>query len=302
MAALFSGPGPEGRHRPHRQAAGLAPMDGAMSETVYSAAPELADPAGFLARAGADLGAALPAGWQLFRAQLRARRRRALLGGLWLLAPAAAATLLCVYLQSRRLFAVGPTELPYALHVLAGIVLWQTFHDALNAPLARLSAERQIVTRSRVPHEAVLLSGLWEVALNGAVRLAALAAALALLGFVPAPSALLLPLGLAALALLGFALGLVAAPFGLLWDDVRQALLLVAGFWFFMTPIVYPGPAAGWLRLNPVTPLLETARSWLAGPGVAPGFFLVLALAAAALVLAWLLYRLARPHVTARLG
>jgi lipopolysaccharide transport system permease protein len=79
-------------------------------------------------------------------------------------------------------------------------------------------------------------------------------------------------------------------------------LTLVAGFWFFLTPIVYPGPASGWLRFNPVTPLLETSRSWLAGMEVAPGFFLIVGLAAVALAAAWLLYRLARPHVIARLG
>src|SRR5262245_15954080 len=105
-----------------------------MAETVYSARPELADPAGFVRRALADFGRSLPIGWQLFRAGLTSRRRRSLFGYAWLLLPAAATTLLCLYLQSRRIFEVGATALPYAIHVLAGMVLWQTFTDALNAP------------------------------------------------------------------------------------------------------------------------------------------------------------------------
>jgi len=273
-----------------------------MAETVFSARSELADPAGFIAGAGRDLRRALPVGWRLFRANLRSRHRRSLLGYLWLLLPAVAATLICVYLQSRRIFSVGPTELPYAVHVLSGLVLWQVFVDALNAPLQQLWAGRPVITRSRVPHEAVMLSGFYEVALNALVRLGVLAAVLAAFEVVPGASVLLLPLGMLTLALLGFAIGLLAAPLGLLYDDVRHGLALLAGFWFFLTPILYPAPAGGLLRLNPVTPLLETSRSWILSPGTSAGFFLVTGAAAVLLVGAWLCYRLARPHLVARLG
>ena len=273
-----------------------------MAETVYSARPELADPAGFLRRALADLRGSAPIGWQLFKASLRARHRRSLLGYLWLLLPAAAATLICVYLQSRRIFDVGATPLPYAVHVLAGMVLWQTFVDALNAPLQQLQAGRQMITRSRIPHEAVMLAGFCEVTLHALVRLGVLAVALGVLGIVPAPSIALVPLGMLALALLGFVFGLLAAPWGLLFDDVKQGLVLLTGFWFFLTPIVYPAAPGGVLRLNPVTPLLETTRGWILSPGVSGGFFPILALAFALLIAAWLMYRLARPHAVARLG
>ncbi|HWT13061.1 MAG TPA: hypothetical protein VN231_09945 [Allosphingosinicella sp.] len=273
-----------------------------MPETVSSARSELADPRRFLAEAARDLRRSLGVGWHLFRANLRARHRRSLLRYLWLVLPAAAATAICVYLQSRRIFGIGGTELPYAVHVLAGMVLWQVFVDSLNAPLQQLWGARPMITRSRVPHEAILLAGAYEVALNALVRLAALAAVLAAFAIVPAPSALLLPVGMAALALLGFALGLLAAPLGLLYDDVRQGLLLIAGFWFFLTPIIYPAAESGLLRLNPVTPLLETSRSWITAGGIGGGFMLVAGLAAIMLVAAWLFYRLARPHVVARLG
>ena len=273
-----------------------------MAETVYSARPELADPAGFLRRSLADLRKSAQIGWRLFRADVSARHRRLLLGYLWLLLPAIAAASICLYLQSRRIFAVGATELPYAVHVVIGVVLWQVFVDALNAPLRQLQAGRQMITRSRVPHEAIMVAGFFELGLNALVRLAVIAVVVAGFGIAPAPGAALLPLGMLALGLLGFVFGLLAAPWGLLYDDVRQGLTVIAGFWFFLTPIVYPAPDSGWLLLNPVTPLLETTRSWIHGGGTAPGFWLVSGICVLALVLAWLLYRLARPHVIARLG
>jgi ABC-type polysaccharide/polyol phosphate export permease len=76
----------------------------------------------------------------------------------------------------------------------------------------------------------------------------------------------------------------------------------VLGFGMFVTPVFYRIPPGSPLRFNPVAPLIETARNWLTGAGAAPGFLLVTAVAALLLVLAWLLYRLARPHIVARLG
>lgn len=216
--------------------------------------------------------------------------------------PAAAAALVCVYLRARGIFSVPPTALPYPIHVLAGMVLWQTFLDSLHSPLQQLTTSRHLITRSRIPHEAIVLSGVLEVGLNAAVRLAALGVALAAFGIVPAPSAILLPIGMAALACLGIGLGLLVAPLGLLYDDVRQGLVLVSTFWFFLTPIIYPAAAGGPLSLNPVTPLLDAARGSLHAWSIDGSALAVLAASLVLLAAAWLFYRLAQPHVVERLA
>ena len=273
-----------------------------MGDEVNSAAPVMSRPGAFLRQAAADACAAPRGAWQWFLANLRAGRRRSLLGYLWLLIPAAVTAGLCVYLQSRRLVDVGATDLPYALHVLAGMVLWQTLADAINAPLHQLGQARQLVTRSAVPHEVVLLAGMFDVALNGAVRFAALLLALAAFGVMPAPAMFLLfPLGMIALAVMGAAIGLAVAPLALLFDDFRRALPLATMFWLFLSPVLYAAPVGGPLRFNPATPLIETGRASIHAPGIAPGFLLVAALSSAALVAAWLFYRVAKPHVVERL-
>ncbi|WP_165356235.1 ABC transporter permease [Sphingosinicella sp. BN140058] len=270
--------------------------------TLISARPQLTDPRGFLLAAMADLPLSMAIGWALFRANLRARQRRSALGYLWLLAPAAAATVICTYLQSRRIVEIGSTQLPYAAHVLAGMLLWQIFVEALNAPLQQLTISRQMMTRSRVPHEAIIIGGVFEVLLNGAIRLAVLAAAAAWFGVDFAPTILLVPLGAAALILLGLAFGMIILPWGLLYQDVGRAIALGTTLWFFLTPVFYRAPAGGLTRINPVTPLLDSTRSWIGPGGASAAFLPVTAGAAACLVLAWLFYRLARPHVVARLG
>lgn len=274
-----------------------------MGQEVNSAAPVVARPRVFLRHAIADLRAAPRGAWHGFVGNLRAGRRRSLFGYLWLLVPAAAAAGLCVYLQSRRLVDVGETGLPYALHVLAGMALWQTLVEAINAPLHQLAMARQLVTRTTVPHEALLLAGLLDVALNAAVRFAALLVALAAFGVMPAPAMFLLfPLGTFALAIMGSAIGVAIAPPGQLYGDFRRVLPLATMFWLFLSPVLYAAPASGWLRLNPVTPLIETARGSIHAPALAPGFIPVTAAWLAALVIAWLFYRVARPHVVERLA
>jgi lipopolysaccharide transport system permease protein len=277
-----------------------------MSETVYTSHSEWSRPAQFLGDAGRDLRRSLGVAWTLFMANLQARHRRSWLGALWLLLPTLGTTLVWVYVQSRGLVSVAPTGVPYPVYVLAGTILWQLFVDALNAPLQQLALGRQMITRSRVPHEALILAGVLEVLLNCAVRLLVLAPVLVFFHIPMRATLLLVPLGIAALALLGLTLGLFAAPAGMLYDDVGRGLALVTGFWFFLTPIVYAAPSWGELRFNPVTPLLDTARAWLTSgagaPAVGNGFAAVTLLTLPLLLAAWLFHRLARPHVVARLG
>jgi lipopolysaccharide transport system permease protein len=273
-----------------------------MEDMVYTASPELRRPRQFAAKAMADLRASGMIAWRLFRSNLRVRHRRTFLGYLWLLLPAIGTALICSYIQSRRIISIPPTELPYPLFVLSGMILWQCFIDAINAPLQHLAAARQLITRSRVPHEAIILAGVMEVTVNAAVRVAILM--LVIVYWVPlAPTMLLIPIGVAALVLLGFAIGLALAPLGLLYDDVGRVVMLATTFWFFLTPVVYPLPARGLLYLNPVAPLLIASRAWLLGRWhMSAGFFIVVASALAGLAIAWFWYRLARPHVVSRLG
>ena len=273
-----------------------------MSETVYSPRPELRRPRLFLAAALHDLRCSGPIAWRLFRSNLRVRYRRSWLGYVWLLLPALGTAAICAFMQARRIVAVAPTELPYPVFVLAGMILWQLFVEAVNAPLQQLNAGRQMITRSRVPHEALIGAGLLEIGLNFLIRLAVLAAVLFLFRVDVAPSALLFPAGGLAIAMLGLAFGLLLTPAGLLYDDVSRGIALVTTFGLFLTPILYPLPASGPFRLNPVTPLLETSRNWLLHGGLGAGFVAVVLAGLATLAFAWLVYRLARPHLVARLG
>lgn len=281
--------------------------DREMSEVTYSAAPELLSPGAFVSASWRDLRMAPSVAWLLFVRQIQAGYRRHLFGYLWLAFPPLATTLVWVGLHHARVLQVGRTELPYPVFVLTGITLWQLFLDAVNAPLQRLSGSRSILIRSRIPHEAFLLAGVIDVVFSFGVRMLILAPVLAWFSVAPTASLLLAPLGVAALLVLGLATGLSLAPLGLLYPDVAKGITLASGILFFLTPILYPlppaGPASALGLLNPVAPLLTTTRQWLTGGSAQPAQGAVPVAVAGALVLAaaWLVYRLARPHLVARM-
>jgi len=270
--------------------------------TTYDARHALADPAAFVRNAWRDLVRSLAISWALHRAGFGSRRRAALFGWLWLIVPPFIAAATCLYFQSRRVLNGGETQLPYALHVFVGVVVWQLLVDALQSPMQQIRGARQVVTRSMLPHEALLLAGLWDVLLSAAIRLPLIVGAALVSGVHPGWSVLLIPAGLAAVIGFGFALGLLIAPLGLLFDDVQRATFLATGLWFILTPVMYSALPSPRFWLNPLTPLLETTRGWLLAPAIAPGFWIVLGASALLLPIAWLAYRMARPHLVETLG
>lgn len=243
-----------------------------------------------------------PLSYRLFQASLRAQNRQALLGRIWLFLPAVAAALAASYVQDRGILNVHSLGLPYPVFVFVGTVLWQTFIEALNTPLNQLSANRTLITRMHCSHEGLILAGWWTALMNAAIRLVALFI-LCWLTHVPlALTILLLPLGILTLAIMGLAAGMLIAPLGLLYDDIRRAVTILTGMLIFIMPIAYPIAATGWQRFNPLLAIINTTRGCLIGPAPLTGFLAWLAVATFVLLSAWLFYRISRPHVVARLG
>jgi len=278
-----------------------------MEEIVYSAESQLLYPRSFIHSIFSDLRISPSVAWSLFLRTMRVQYRQTWLGYLWLLLPPLATTLTWLYLNSANILNVGQTGAPYPIYVLTGTLLWQVFAEALYCPLQQLTSARDIFSKTRIPHEALLLAGLIEILFNFSVRLIT---TLPVLVWFKSPltwTILLVPFGVLLLLLLGLTIGLLLAPIGLLYQDVSRGLGIVIGFWFFLTPVIYPPPvkwpASLLVTLNPVTPLLITTRNWIIFGTTVPatGFMIVAGLSLFGLAIGWLTYKLAKPHLIARL-
>jgi len=246
--------------------------------------------------------------WRLALRDIKAQYRQAYLGILWAFIMPLANTVVWVFLSSSGIISVSDTALPYPVYVFTGTMLWAIFMDALNAPLQQSNAAKGMLAKLNFPREALILSGIYQTLFNAGIKVVLLLAALLVMGINPGFGILLFPVALFSLVLVGTALGLMITPIGLLYTDVGRGIPLLMQFLMYLTPVVFPVPKAGWaatlITLNPLTPLIVTARDWLTGtsPQLLTYFLFVNLFAVLLLLVVWAVYRLAMPVLVERMS
>ena len=278
-----------------------------MDQVTYSSESQLRRPRFFLRELVVDSKILGELSRRFFITNFRSQYRQNWLGYLWLLIPPLVTTLIWFYLGRSGIINTNTSENVYPVYVLTGVFIYQTFVEAINCPLQQLTAQRYILNKIKVPHEAFVIAGLGNIAFNLLIR--AVFIFIALLWFaVPLHYSLLLaPIGFLSVILFGVSLGLLIATPGMLYKDISSGLGIVISLWFFVTPIVYSLPSDAnvktYFRLNPLTSLIGTTRNWIIDGSVASDrdFWTIMFLSFILLLLGICVYRLAKPHLIARL-
>lgn len=275
---------------------------------IYTPEPILGHPVRLLREMLADLWAGRELAWRLFIRDVRAQYRQTLLGYVWAFLPPLIASLTFIFLNSQGIVRITGTAIPYPAFVMIGTLLWQVFVDALQGPSQAMVQARPMLAKINFPREAILVAGLYMVIFNFLIRLVLLWGVMVWWKIIPGASLLLFLPASAALIVCGMAIGMLLAPIGSLYGDIGRAIPIGAQFWMLLTPVVYPprttglaGKLATW---NPVSPLITTARESLTNQPLSmlPAFMGVFGLSVVILFLGWVGYRMAMPHVIARMG
>lgn len=275
---------------------------------VYTPDSSLASPWRMIRTMFRDLVASRSLAWRLAVRDVSAQYRQSFLGFLWALIIPLANTAVWIFLSSSGIVRVNDTGLPYPVYVFVGTMLWGIFMDALNAPLQITTVAKPMLAKINFTRESLVLAGIYQTLFNAAIKIALIFVVLVFVGMYPGWSAFLFPFGILSLVLVGTAVGLVLTPLGILYTDVGRAIPLLAQFLMYVTPVVFPMPKAGWtallFQLNPLTPLIVTARDWIVGlPSTTLAYFLAVNLATMALLLiVWAMYRLAMPILIERMS
>lgn len=269
----------------------------------------LRSPARFLRDLAADWAAARQVAWHLFLRDIRAKYRESFLGFVWAVVPAIVVALSFTAAGRANVLQISGVGIPYPAYVVIGMVLWQAFQDGLTGPNAALLSYRPVLTRIRLPIEALHASKAGEVAFNLLIKLPLVGGVMLWYGISPGPEAWLAPLGILGLIALGYCIGLFLSPLTMLFDDASRGLIAVAAYWLFLTPVVYPVPAPGSffatvVRANPVTPLLGFSRDAITGgaPVEVGAILPLLALSLLGTLLALIVNRVAMPILIERSG
>jgi len=279
-----------------------------LQRIVYTPESQLRHPLKLLRSMMYDLFASRELAWRLFIRDINAMYRQTILGYVWAFLPPIVITLTFVYLNSQAIFQVGDTVIPYPAYVMSGTVLWQVFIDALNSPIKLVSSSKSILSKVNFPREALILAGVGEVLFNFLIRLILLVVVFILFNVHVQASACFAFFGVIILIAMGLMIGILLVPMAMLYQDIEKGLAVFTGMWLLLTPVAYPPPTHGLamhlVQLNPVAPLLVGTRDLLTvGTLAQPVRFLLIAgITFGLLLIGWLIYRLALPHLIQRMN
>lgn len=277
-------------------------------EIIYTPSSRIRSPRRMLSEMWRDLWLSKDLAWRLFTRDIQSQYRSSFLGTAWAIVPAAITAGGLAFASNAGVINVGETDIPYPAFVMLGTILWQTFLEAFKSPEKAIKASRTVLSRVKFPHEAIILSQLGQVLFNLLLKLVLLVVLFIVFKVSVGWTVLLAPFAFTSLIVLGIGLGLFLVPINHLVQDISRSMDVILLVWFFLTPVVYPVPdhslIAFLVRLNPVTPLLVTARE-LTTTGIVsePIEFAVMSLIAiATLFFGWLVFRLSIPFLVERIS
>lgn len=249
--------------------------------------------------------------YRLFIKDVRAEYSRTAFGVFWdFLDPLVVG---CVFylLMKVRVIDPGDVGMPYALFVIYGLLIYQTFAEGVTLSLDVMRRSAAMLTHLKVPAEALLLSVLYRVAFNSLFRIAVmLGFSLALMpaaadagvhSFSPAGFVGFLAL-YPAVILAGMSIGVLLAPFNVIYSDVGRAVRTILLPLRYASPVLYQIPVGWLLAINPIALILSNLRS-LATTGVfaSPGEFAVrVAVFAAVFAAGWFVFHVSLPVLAER--
>lgn len=277
-------------------------------EVIYTPESLLRHPVQLFRQMWRDLLASRELAWRLMVRDISAQYRQSFLGFTWAFLPPIVMAVGFTLAGQANIINIGATDIPYPAYVMFSTTLWQTFVEALNGPVQAVTVAKPMLARVNFPREAIILAKVGEVLFNFAIKLVLIVALFVWFQIPITWTVILAPVALIHLIMLGTLIGTLLSPLGVLYQDVSKGLTIFTGFWLFLTPVVYPVPSQGTfgalVKLNPVTPLLVTARE-LATTGVvsdAARFWIVSGLTLIGLLITWVAFRLAMPYVIERIS
>jgi lipopolysaccharide transport system permease protein len=160
------------------------------------------------------------------------------------------------------------SKFAYSIYLCAGILIWQLFSDLLNRSVGVFVHNAGLLKKANLPKLSLPII----VALSGLSNFAVIALLfLVFLGLINSfPStaivAMLPVIGLVVSFALG--LGVLLGTINVFYRDVEQSTAMLLQFWFWLTPIVYPGRSlpgmfAAVLEWNPMWPIVNFAQTIL---------------------------------------
>ena len=163
-----------------------------------------------------------------------------------------------VFVLFRRLVGIQRGAVPDALLVLAAVLPWQFFSNALTESSTSLINNTNLISKIYFPRLIVPIAAVATSFVDFVITLALLAAVMAWMGFAPTWTLIVLPLYVALAFALSTGLGLLLAALNVKYRDFRYVVPFIIQVGLFISPIAFASTnmPARWRPLYSLNPLV----------------------------------------------
>lgn len=206
------------------------------------------------------------------RRDIAIRYKQAVIGFLWIVLQPIIMTAIFTFVF--KFIARVPTEIPYPIHVMSGLILWQYFSRCLTEGSLIMVEQANVITKIYFPRLLLPLSICLSAALDFFFAAIILTIFIAVSGMPLGWPILTLPVFMIMGGLLAYGISLFLAPLNALYRDIGIVLPFLVQVLMFVSPIIYPVSAVPeqyqhFFLYNPVATIIESMR-WAILDGPAP--------------------------------
>lgn len=167
---------------------------------------------------------------------------------------------------------------PYMILVLAALVPWQLFANALSESSNSLVGSARIISKVYFPRLIIPASSVLGGAIDGLIAVAILFALMPINGVAFRPHLLLLPVFFLLAFLAAFAAGVWCSALNVKYRDVKYIVPFITRVGMYATPVgfdwrgVVPESWKFWYSLNPLVGVIDGFRWCVLGPQFEPSW------------------------------
>lgn len=202
--------------------------------------------------------------------------KQTILGPLWYVLQPILTTLMFTLVFS-RIAQISTDGLPPIIFYLSGITVWSYFSDCLSRTSNVFVTNQNIFGKVYFPRITVPASIVISTILKFAIQFGIFGLLWGYYyyqGMVEANMvALMLPVVIILLAIISLGFGMLFSAMTTKYRDLQFLLTFAVQLWMYITPVIYPLSSipekyVQYIKLNPVTPLVETLRYGFLGVGI----------------------------------
>ena len=210
----------------------------------------------------------------LFIRDLKLRFQQTFIGIAWI-ALQPIIQMLIFYVILGVIVKVPTGHIPYPIFFLSGFIVWQMFSQIVNSSAYSLTQNIGVITKTYFPRLVLPLASSAGSIIDFLVSIVLLLILMALNNYWITLRFLLLPCLVILTMVFSSGVGLLFGALMVSFRDTKNLLNFILLIWFYLTPIIYPITIVPeqyrfLLRMNPLTPLVETYRWVFLGEGVLP--------------------------------